>query len=214
MSFSQELREAVDADWTAAVHHRFVDGLFADSLPPETLRRYFVQDYQFIDRFVALLGAAVACADGYPARAVLARQLGVVAGDESTYFERVFDALDVPEQDRVSPELDGTTSEFNALMDSARVSGEYAYCLAVLAVAEWLYLDWAQRAPAQTPESFISREWIELHRGKEFRTWVDWLRGELDRVGPSLDPAARERCHEFFRLATELELDFFEAAYG
>lgn len=214
MSFSDELRQAVDADWTAAVRHPFTDGLFTDSLPPETLRRYFVQDYQFIDSFVALLGAAVATADGYGPRAVLARQLGVVAGDESTYFERVFDALDVPRSDRERPALDGTTSAFNALMESARVSGEYAYCLAVLAVAEWLYLDWAERAPAQPPDSFICAEWIELHRGEAFRDWVGWLRGELDRVGPSLDETARERCLAYFRQATKLELGFFEAAYG
>ena len=33
----------------------------------------------------------------------------------------------------------------------------------------------------------MHREWIELHEGAEFRAWVGFLRGELDRLGDGLD---------------------------
>jgi len=42
------------------------------------------------------------------------------------------------------------------------------------------------------------------------RSFVDFLRAELDRVGPE----QADLCHDFFRRAVALELSFFEAAYA
>lgn len=212
--FSELLRESTEPTWQRAVAHRFVEELFTGSVPEEVLRTYLVQDYQFVDRFVALLGGAVATADRAASRMALARQLGTVGGAENTYFQRSFDALGVPEADRTRPRLHPTTTAFNELMDEARGSGSYARCLSVLAVAEWLYLDWARRAPAELPENFVCREWIEIHRDPGFAEWVGWLRGELDRVGRELEGKQREACRALFTRATQLEADFFDAAYA
>ena len=74
--FSQVLRAECQKDWQAAIQHRFVDEIFAGTLSSEHLRHYLVQDYQFVDRFVALLGAAIASADQY-ARAFSGKRRGV-----------------------------------------------------------------------------------------------------------------------------------------
>lgn len=211
--FSEWLRAGAEPAWQKAITHRFVTELFTGSVPESVLRTYLVQDFQFVDRFVALLGAAVATADQTAARMALARQLGVVGGAEDTFFQRSFDELAVPEPDRLNPSLRPTTRAFNDLMDEARTSQSYARCLTVLTVAEWLYLDWAQRAPAPLPENVICREWIELHNEPAFVTWVHWLCGELDRVGRTLDEAERADCRDLFGTATRLEADFFDAAY-
>jgi thiaminase/transcriptional activator TenA len=76
--------------------------------------------------------------------------------------------------------------------------------------AEWLYLDWASRAPEPLPDNFVHAEWIMLHDNPDFRGFVDFLRAELDRVGP----AEADLCRDFFRRAVALELSFFEAAYA
>ena len=76
-------------------------------------------------------------------------------------------------------------------------------------VAEWLYLDWASRAPQPLPNNFVHAEWIRLHDNSNFRGFVDFLRKELDRVGP----AHADLCRDFFSRAVALELSFFEAAY-
>jgi thiaminase/transcriptional activator TenA len=59
----------------------------------------------------------------------------------------------------------------------------YAAVLSVLVVAEWLYLDWASRAPQPLPNNFVHAEWITLHDNSNFRGFVDFLRTELDHVG-------------------------------
>ena len=96
-------------------------------------------------------------------------------------------------------------------MNEAASSLDYASCLTVLTVAEWLYLDWARLVPKPLPADPLAREWIEIHDNPAFVTWVGFLRGELDRVFPEVPAASRDRCRRLFARATRLELDFFEA---
>jgi thiaminase/transcriptional activator TenA len=95
-------------------------------------------------------------------------------------------------------------------MREAAETRSYAAALSVLVVAEWLYLDWASCAPNPLPANFVHTDWITLHDNPDFRGFVDFLRSELDRVGP----AQAELCRDFFRRAVALELSFFEAAYA
>jgi thiaminase/transcriptional activator TenA len=95
-------------------------------------------------------------------------------------------------------------------MHEAAETRSYAAALSVLVVAEWLYLDWASRAPKPLPDNFVHAEWITLHDNRDFRDFVDFLRAELDRVGPGQP----DLCRDFFRRAVGLELSFFEAAYA
>uniref|UniRef100_UPI0025E6FF2E TenA family protein n=1 Tax=uncultured Rothia sp. TaxID=316088 RepID=UPI0025E6FF2E len=103
----------------------------------------------------------------------------------------------------------GRPTGFKRLFLDAAASGSYAAILSVLVVCEGLYLDWASKAPAKRPESFVHHEWISLHDYPEFRELVDFLRRELDRVGPS----DAQRAREFFSRAVELEQLFFDESY-
>ncbi len=211
--FSARLREASATDWQAVVGHRFVDELLAGAVPDSVLTHYLVQDYQFCDAFTALLGQACASAPALASRLPYARQLGMFAADENTYFVDSFDALGVSPQDRVSPRLTAATRAFDDLMREALGSRSYARVLAVLVVAEWIYLDWATRpeaADCSTRPEHLG--WVDLHRGEAFTTWVGFLRDELDAHEPS-EGAEREAVADLFARAVACERAFFEAAY-
>ena len=213
MGFADELRAASAGTWEGAVGHRFVDELWAGTVDDAVFARYLVQDLQFLDGFVALLGAAVATSDLPGPRLVLARQLGLVAGDEDDYFTRALDRLGVPAPQRRSPELLAPTRGFLELMDAARRSADHGVVLTVLLVAEWLYADWASR-DAALPAAAVHADWIELHRGAGFTAWVAFLREQVDRVATTADADARARMAEVFARAVELERAFFDAAYS
>lgn len=214
--FAEQLRQSCIGDWNACVNHRFVHEIFDGSLDDAVLRHYLVQDYQFINRFVALLGAAIASADQFAPRVTLSQFAGMVTSDENTYFLRSFDTLGVPAQERIDPELTAPTRAFQQLMHEAAQSLNYANCIAVLAVAEGIYLDWADQ-PAKKhlpmPERFEHSEWIVLHANDFFRGFVGWLRSELDRVGPQLSEAARTEATSYFQRAVALERQFFDHVY-
>lgn len=214
--FAEALRRSCIGDWNACVQHRFVQEIFDGRLDDAVLQRYLVQDYQFINRFVALLGAAIASADQFAARVKLSQFAAMITSDENTYFVRSFDALGVAEAERHHPALTAPTQAFQQLMHEAAQSLSYANCMAVLAVAEGLYLDWADQPAKQhlpLPERFEHAEWIRLHANDFFRSFVGWLRSELDRLGPLLDDAARAEAAQYFQRAVALERAFFDHVY-
>ncbi len=212
-TFTEWLREQNQENWDAAVHHRFVDELFAGSVADDVMKHYLVQDYQFIDRFVALLGAAIASADLYTSRVRFSRFAAMITSDENTYFLRAFDELGLSEKHRITPPLTEPTTAFQALMTEAADSRLYPMCLSVLVVAAWLYLSWAERPAATLPERFIHAEWITLHNNAAFVQFIGWLRSELDRTGPLLTEQDQAHCTDMFGRAVALERAFFDHVY-
>jgi thiaminase (transcriptional activator TenA) len=195
--FTETLRAASAAGWSHAVQHRFVDELFAGAVPDAVMARYLIQDHRFLDSFLVLLGAALASADTFAARLRFGRFIGMVSAEENTYFLRAFEALGVTETRRAADPDTQPTIGFKAIMREAADTLSYAAALSVL-------------APQPLPNNFVHAEWITLHDNPNFRGFVDFLRTELDRVGP----AHADLCRDFFSRAVALELSFFEAAYA
>ena len=100
--FSEWLREAAEPTWSEAASHRFTRELADGTLADEVMRRYLVQDYAFLDSFVRLTASAIVKAPSLAERVPLGRFLGAVTGEENTYFQRAFDALGVPAEDRAA----------------------------------------------------------------------------------------------------------------
>jgi thiaminase/transcriptional activator TenA len=208
------LRACAEPAWSAAVGHRFVRECNAGTVPEAVMRRYLVQDYQFIGAFCALLGRAIHTAPDLPARLPLGRFMGLLCSEENTYFVRAFDALGVAEALRRNPPLSKAAREFRGLMSFAAKSPRHADHLALLCAAEWVYLAWARPARDTRPaEPFWCAEWVDLHASPYFESFVEGLRAALDREVLALDTMGRARVHMLFTRAVELERAFFDSAY-
>lgn len=234
--FTDWLRDRAQPNWTAAVEHPFTRELGAGTLPEAAYAEYLVQDYAFVDELVGAFGYAVGQAPGMEAKRPLIEFLDVITDEEDDYFVRSFDALDVPESRWGDPDRSEPTAAFVDLLGRAARQGGYAETLAVLVPAEWIYAEWAtaiteeygdpdtidpndgNRSPVDTSSvgtdlPFYYAEWIDLHAVPSFLEFVDWLRGQLDAVGPALSPRRERRVETLFRRTVELEGAFFDAAY-
>src|SRR5699024_5525148 len=89
-------------------------------------------------------------------------------GDENTYLLDAFKALGVSAKRREEIPNTEPTTAFCALMREAAETRDYVAIVAVLLVAEWLYLDWATRGARPLPKNFVHAEWIRLHDFPEF----------------------------------------------
>jgi len=212
--FTEWLRARSEPEWSSAVEHRFGSELAAGTIEDSVFRRYLLQDYAFLDSLVGTFGHAVGDAPDMDARSRLVDFLAVLTDDEDDYFERSFEALSVPESTVTDPELTDTTRAFEDLLGRAAREGGYAETLAVLVPAEWVYRSWADAQADADPGAFYLREWIDLHENDGFRSFVAWLRAELDREGATASPRRRALLDELFRRTVELEVDFFETAYA
>src|SRR6266403_242801 len=132
----RNLRAASEPSWSHAVGHRFVKELFTGAMPDAVMARYLVQDHQFLDSFLTLLGAALASADTFKARLRFGRFIGMVSGEENTYFLRAFEALGVTEDRHAADPDTQPTAGFKAIMREAAQTRSYAAALSVLVVAE------------------------------------------------------------------------------
>lgn len=208
--FTETLRRASEPAWSQTVRHRFVTELCAGTISDRVMAGYLIQDHRFLDSFLTLLGAAIATADSFEARLRFGRFVGMVSGEENTYFLRAFESLGVTEKQRADAPDTRPTAGFKAIMREAAGTRSYAAALSVLNVAEWIYLDWAMTAPKPLPSNFVHAEWITLHDNADFQEFVAFLRAELDRVGPTESEISKD----FFLRAVALERAFFDAAYG
>ncbi len=214
ISFTDWLRSSAEPFWGRAIDHRFTRELAEDSLPDEVYRRYLIQDYIFLDVLVRIVGYAIATAPSMESRVKLSAFLAAVTDEENTYFLRSFEALGVTDRDLGTTAPNEVTAGFQETMLGAAESGGYVDILSVLLPAEWIYLDWAKPVAARRPERFYLREWIELHSLPEFESFVGWLRGELDREAGALPEERQMALAGLFRRIAELEVAFFDAAYG
>lgn len=211
MRASEHLRNLAGEDWAATTTHAFTDALADGTLDVQKMRGYLQQDYLFIDEFVRLLASAIVhaptLADSVPA----AQFLALITGPENTYFLRGFDALECAPEAPPEPE----TLAFQGLMRDARQSGKFARMIAVLCVAEWVYLEWATPFAARAVDlPFWFGEWITLHCGDGFEGVVSYLRDQLDQAWLGLDDAARKDVEALFLKAVRLERAFFDAAWA
>lgn len=207
--FTDTLRLASEPAWSKSIEHRFVRELHDGTIADSVMASYLVQDHRFLDSFLILLGAAIATADTFEARLRFSQFAGMVSGEENTYFLRAFEALNISSEQRAAIPDTEPTKGFKSIMQEAAHTRCYTAVLAVLNVAEWLYLDWASLAPKPLPENFVHAEWITLHDNPFFCDFVSFLRAELDRVGPQ----EAEIGMDFFLRSIHLELAFFDAAY-
>lgn len=213
---SELLRAIHHTAWDAAVGHRFVRELVADTVDDAVYARYLTLDYGFINDLTGAVGHAVAVAPGMPEKTRFAQFLGVLTDEENDYFLRSFAAFGQPAPTFDNPLKHPVLEDFAALMDRQRAAGTYLDILAVLVPVEWVYLSWASNAVARgdaLPKRFYLAEWITLHALPDFRDFVEWMRAEFDREAEQADPAARVRAEAAFVEALHLEARFFEAAY-
>jgi thiaminase/transcriptional activator TenA len=86
--------------------------------------------------------------------------------------------------------------------------------LAVLIVAEWSYLTWANRYKNYSTDlPFWFSEWIDLHTGEGFENIVGHLRDQLDNVWADLDDHHQSKAITTFNDAVLCERVFFDAAF-
>lgn len=212
--YTLRLRAAAEPEFSAATGHRFARELAGATIPAAVFRRYLVQDYSFLEHFIRLIDAAIATAPEAAARQRYVDFRAAVTSDENTYFLRSFEALNIPESEWRDPELLPVTAQFHAIMGEAARSGRYAPVLTVLVVTEWVYLEWATAVRDTVPAQFWFAEWIDIHANDDFRSFVEWLIDELDRLEPSLSATEREEVRDLFVRTAKLEVAFFDQAYG
>lgn len=212
MSLTQSLRQQYHQLWERMVTHPFVYEMGEGTLPVAAFRRYFLQDYVFVNDLVAMTALGMAKAPDLTAANHLNQFLTGILNPENDLFVRAFRELGASEAEYASASANPTTQGFGDFLMRVGLEGTFEDVLMLLYVTEGTYLDWGTRLleAGKQPGNPVYREWIELHGPAVLGDLVGWIGEHLDHAGLS---HRRARLEQIFRTALRYEYLFWEAAY-
>ena len=167
MSLMQELRERHNELWHRMTHHPFVVEMGDDTLSLERGRRYFLQDYVFVNDLVAMMSLGVAKAPDLVSASHLHSFLSGIldpqAAAENEFFLKTFDVLQATEDEYSAVSASPVTQGFGDFLVRTGLEGSFEEIVTVCYVTEGTYLDWGSRLLEQgrRPSNPIYRRWID-----------------------------------------------------
>jgi thiaminase/transcriptional activator TenA len=194
------------------VTHPFVCEMAEGTLPVAAFRRYFRQDYVFVNDLVAMTALGMAKAPDLTAANYLNQFLTGILNPENDLFVRAFQELGASEAEYASASANPTTQAFGDYLMRVGLEGTFEDVLMLLYVTEGTYLDWGTRLleAGKRPDHPVYREWIELHGPAVLGDLVGWIGDHLDHANLE---HRRARLEQIFRTALRYEYLFWEAAY-
>lgn len=194
------------------VTHPFVTEMGEGTLPAEKFRRYFLQDYVFVNDLVSMTALGIAKAPDFGAANHLNQFLVSTLNPENDLFARAFRELGASEAEYSSASASPTTQGFGDFLMRTGLEGSFEDIITVLYVTEGTYLNWGTRLleAGKNPANPVYREWIDLHGPAVLGDLVNWMGQYLDNADLG---KRRPHIEHIFLTALRYEYLFWESAY-
>ncbi|QLQ81311.1 hypothetical protein HG537_0F00720 [Torulaspora globosa] len=193
--------------------HPLTVELCQGTLPDRTLYIYLAQDLQFFQSGMRGMCNTASMAPDTESLITLAKQIGFFANDENTYFHDCLKLVEpaVSEQERqfyLNHYLPQVKVYMDLLQEKRTRRDLYGYPQLITAmwIAELVYWKWAHDLPRKPDLHWKHQRWIDLHDGKLFETWLEFLKNETDKL-------KIEEVEDMFQKTLQLEYDFFQSCY-
>lgn len=230
MSKVEQLLEKNKAKFQESITHPLTNELCDGTLPDYKLYTFLVQDLQYFHIALRIMGKALSLCTNGDSLVVLGKQVALLAGRENDYFDITMGILKETSlkelQENIPllltdspvrlPQVKSYIQFMEKLIDNVTC---YAEIITYIYVMEKVYLGWAQYNSEKLKSQHIKleykhQEWIDLHSGEEFETWVKFLANEIERASTECSPEQWERCNAIFAETVQLEINFFEGCYN
>ena len=193
MALVDQLKKDSGRLWADATNHRFISELGDGSLAEDKFRRYFIQDYVFVNQLAKVGGLAVAKAPDLESARPFGNFLSMLLGAEDSLFLGAFEVMKVPEREFRNAAPLPTTDAFSNYLVNLSSAGTYADICCAMYVVEGVYLDWANRldnenacpADSGSPLGAIFQQWIDIHTDASLGPFVRFLASRVNAESPS-----------------------------
>jgi thiaminase (transcriptional activator TenA) len=215
VSLSAELRAASAEVWEAQHAHPFVRGIGDGTLDEARFRFYVRQDYRFLVDYGRLLALGAARAPRVEQMRRFAALAQGVLETEMTLHVGFAQRWGVSAEElEAEPPAPATRGYCDFLLRTAAL-GDFAELCAALLPCMWGYAEIGSRLAAQGMPSHAGyAAWIATYADPEFQELAAWARELTDAAGVDASADVVGRMHEAFRVSSQLELGFWEAAWA
>ncbi len=211
MARTEKLKAEYADLWIRATRHPFIEELGSGTLPVEKFRRYFLQDYVFVNDLARMSGIAIARAPDLSSARPVHEFLANLMGAEDALFLRAFAYLDIPEGTFRTVKPLSATAAFGDFLVRLAYEGAWEEICAAMLVTEGVYLEWGERLNSEgaRPENPFYREWIDIHTAVTLGPFVAFLTTVVDGAPESLSTGIAAA----FEKALKYEVGFWDMAY-
>ena len=204
MTLTSSLKVKYSNLWDSMPHHKFGLGLADGSLPENIFKKYFLQDYVFVNDLVTVTSQAITKSPNLSAASVFNNFLTGILDPENDLFLRFFKELGASEKEYSSAKASPTTQAFGDFLVRTSLEGNFDDIALILFVTEGTYLDWGKRLLEEdaNPKNSVYKEWIDLHGPEVLGDLVSWLENHLNKNSN----ISTERADYLFHTALRLSL--------
>lgn len=187
--------------------------LAAGSLSEAQFKHYIVQDAHYLIGFGRALALAAAKAPG-PDRIVQFAK----AAEEAIVVERAlhgsfFVQFGITPAAFESTPLSPACHHYVSYLLSTAYAEPYEVALGALLPCFWIYAEVGRDIHARADSANPFRAWIDTYAGEEFHAAVRGVIFATDEAAADASPRLRERMHDAFTRAAQLEWMFWDSAY-
>ena len=214
MSYSEELREKYAHIWDAEKNHDFVRGLGDGTLPLDNFRYYMRQDFLFLVNLCRASATAVAKAQTLEDMQYFSQGLDATLNTEMSLHVGYCEDLQITEEELRATEPSPTTLAYTGHLLRAASQGDPGEIAAAMLPCAWGYAEigrmlYDRGMPESQP---LYHRWIEMYASDQYVASAERMKFFVDRSGEMAGPVVRERMDLAFRLGSQYEYLFWEAA--
>ena len=208
-SFSAELRQEALPIWEAIFEHPFLAEIQAATLPMEKFRYYVEQDYHYLAGFGQVVATALSKAPDSATLRRLTRRITTPV--ERPLHGKMFDLLDMSEEDAEAATLSPTNTAYINHMQSAASAGGVGEAAAALLPCPWTYHEIGQLI--DVPDHPVFTYWAAPYRDGLLEESTAAWRELVDEFAAKSGPAVREAMRSAFITSSRYEFMFWTMAY-
>jgi len=214
VSFAEELRQKYAQIWEAQKNHPFVRGIGDGTLPLDNFRYYMRQDFLFLVDYCRASASAVAKAETLEDMQYFSQGLDATLNTEMSLHIGFCEDLQITEEELRATEPSPTTLAYTSHLLRAASQGDAGEIAAAMLPCAWGYAEIGRALfncgmPEGQP---LYHRWIEMYVSDEYVADAEKLKSFVDRSGERAGPVVRQRMDLAFRLGSQYEYQFWDAA--
>jgi thiaminase (transcriptional activator TenA) len=213
MSLTERLYEAARPIWDAQLEHPFVKGIGDGSLPPETFKRWVLQDYRYLKEFSRIFAWAVAKAQRLESMGWYAQVLNMTLNTEMALHRSYAARFEITPEELEATVMWPTTRAYTDFLVRTAADGDMSELLAALLPCAWGYLHIGQALAEAHPGGPAVPGLDRAVRLRRVRRGRGLAPGRAGPGSPGRLPEKEERLREIFLLSSRYELRFWDMCW-
>ncbi|MCW2541439.1 MAG: thiaminase [Frankiales bacterium] len=212
-TFTDELWDSISHIHKAILDHPFLTGLTDGTLPEAAFRHYVLQDAHYLIDYARALAVLAGRAPDADLIVQFAQDAaGAILAERSLHAGFIGDFGLTAAQAAAVPVLP-TTRAYTSYILSVVHQGSFADAVAAVLPCYWIYARVGTELLQSSSPNPLYARWIDVYGGPEFQAVVANVLALVDRLGPELTAADRDRFTEHVVMTSRYEWMFWDAAW-